>query len=139
MASANVELVRSIYADWERGDFGSAEWAHPNIELVIADGPEPGAWTQLHGLAEGMRGILNVWEGFRVEADEYRECDAEHVIVLAHPIGRGKTSGMELGQMDLKGAQLFQLRFGKVTKLVHYYDRDRALADLGLASEGDVS
>jgi hypothetical protein len=77
-------------------------------------------------------GILNVWEGFRVEADEYLECDAERVIVLAHPIGLGKTSGLELGRMDLKGAQLFQLRSHKVTTLVHYYDRDQALADLGL-------
>jgi hypothetical protein len=33
--------VRSIFVAWERGDYGSSEWAHPEIDCVHADGPEP--------------------------------------------------------------------------------------------------
>jgi hypothetical protein len=45
MASANLELVRSIYAAHERGDYSSAEWADAEIEYIWADGPSPGTWT----------------------------------------------------------------------------------------------
>ena len=75
MSQENLELVRSIYADWERGDYSSAEWAHPEIEYVIADGPTPGSWTGLAGLAEGFRSILDAWEGYGGEVDDYRELD----------------------------------------------------------------
>jgi len=135
MASANVDLVRSIYAAWERGDFSSVEWAHPEIEWVIADGPEPGSWIGFAGLAEGWRGFLSTWEEYRGEADEYREFDGERVLVSVRRSGRGKASGVELGQMLSKGAALFQVRDGKVTRIVNYFDRERALADLGLAPE----
>jgi ketosteroid isomerase-like protein len=65
----------------------------------------------------------------------YRELDGERVLVLTHYSGRGKTSGLELGQVRSKGATLFHVRGGKVTRIVHYWDRERALADLGLARE----
>jgi ketosteroid isomerase-like protein len=136
MSRDQLDLVRSIYAAWERGDFGSAEWAHPEIEFAFADGPIPGSWKGLAGMAEGTRQLLNAWEEYRVHAEEYREIDAEHILVLMRASGRGKTSGLELEQMRAKGASLFEVRDGRVTRLVAYFDRDRALTELGLASEG---
>jgi ketosteroid isomerase-like protein len=138
MPSANLNLVRSIYAAWERGDYSSTEWADPEIEFVIADGPDPASWTGLAGMAEGWRGFLTAWEDYHFEAEEYRELDDERVLVLLQLSGRGNTSGLELGQMRAKGANLFHVRGGKVTRLVVYFDRERALADLGLAPEADV-
>jgi ketosteroid isomerase-like protein len=132
MSQQNVEVVRSIYAAWERGDFTSAEWAHPEIEYVEADGPAPGCSTGLAGMAETFRDWLSTWQEWRVEAEEYRELDGERVLVLFHFSARGKTSGLELGQIGTKGASLFHLRDGKVTRLVQYLDRERGLEAAGL-------
>ena len=135
MVSANMDLVRSIRTAWERGDFGSAEWADPEIEFVIADGPAPGRWTGLAGMAEGWREFLSVWENWRGEAEGYRELDGERILVLVHGSGRGKGSGPEAGRIWTKAANLFHVRGANVVKLVMYWDRERAFADLGLAPE----
>jgi hypothetical protein len=55
--------------------------------------------------------------------------------VFGHYGGRGKTSGLEVGQVPSKSAGLFQFRGDKVTRLVFYFERERALADLGLPPE----
>ena len=135
MSQENLELVRSIYAAWERGDFRAAEWAHPEIEYVGADGPEAGSWTGLAGMAEGFSSWLRAWEDFCLEAEEYRELDGDRVLVLDRLSGRGKTSGLELGQLRAAGAWLLHLRDGKVTRMVRYLGRERAFADLGLSEQ----
>jgi ketosteroid isomerase-like protein len=136
MSRENVQVVRSIYAAWERGDFSSAEWAHAEIEFS-SDWPDGGRWTGLSGMAEAFGGWLGAWEEFRLVADEYRELDAERVLVLDHFSGRGRTSGVDLGRVQAEGAWLFHLGDGKVTRMVRYVDRDHALADVGLTPESD--
>ena len=92
---------------WERGDYSSAEWADPEIEVVFPDGPTPGSWRGLAGTAEAWREFLRTWEEFRQEVEEYRELDEERVLVLARFSGRGRMSGVELGQIGTRGASLF--------------------------------
>ena len=135
--SANLDLVHSIYADWERGNFSSVGWADPEIEYVEAEmGRFPR--TSSHGvigLAEAARARLEVLEDVRELAEEYRELDDGRVLVLNLTRGRWKRSGIELGVSKSRpwvGAHLFHIRDGKVTKLVVYGSRDSAFADLGL-------
>ena len=132
MSQENLELVRSICRAHERGDFSSVEWAHPEIEFVISDGPSPGRWTGLAGMAEAWRDFLRAWEEYRTQVEEYRQLDGERILVLTHRAGRGKTSGMDIGEMHTKGANLFHLRDGKVIRLVFYWDHERALEAVGL-------
>ncbi|MGO8907492.1 MAG: nuclear transport factor 2 family protein [Solirubrobacteraceae bacterium] len=139
MSSANLDLVRSIYADWERGDWTAPPtWADPEIEFALADGPDP---TRVTGVAEMVaaftREFLSTWDHLRTEAQEYRELDDERILVFIHNHGRGRTSGMEIGQLmgTAEGANVWFIRDGKVVKVVMYWDRARALADLGLTPD----
>lgn len=86
-------------------------------------------------MAEAWREFLSAWSEFHQEADEYLELDEERVLVFFSFSGRGKTSGVDLGQIRSKGAGLFHLHDGKVTRFVGYLDRELAVADLGLAPE----
>ena len=129
MSSANLDLVRSIYAAWERGDYSSVAWADPEIEFFSADGPDPGRWSGVASMAEVNRDFLSGWHDWRLEAEDFRELDNELVLVFTRRGGRGKRSGMDVSE---PAANLFHLRGGRVTKLVFYWERNRALADLGL-------
>jgi ketosteroid isomerase-like protein len=88
-------------------------------------------------MREGFRDFLSAWESYGVESAEYRELDPERVLAMVSFSGSGKGSELDLGQMQSKNANLFHIRDGKVTRLVLYWDRNRALADLGLTQEGD--
>ena len=141
MASANLELVQLIFSRWERGGdyFGSAEWAHPDIEFVLADGPDPGKWTGIPAMAQAWRARMDAWKDFGVEVEGYQELDAERVLVLSHVRAHGRTSGVALAETETRGASVLHVREGKVTRLVLYFSAERALADLGVSSESDIA
>ena len=128
--SANLDLVRSIYADWERGDFDGVDWADPQLEIVAVEGPDPGTFVGHQAARHAWRGFLSAWEHYRVAGEDFRELDNGRVLVLDHRSGRGKTSGLEVERV--RGTVLFHIRDGKVTRMLAWWDRDRALADLGL-------
>ena len=134
MTSANLELVRSIAAKWERGDWTDASWADPTIEFVVDDSLSPTSWSGPAGLAKGWLTFLSAWDDYRIEVEEIRELDEHRVLLLVLHGGRGKRSGVDIGQSRFHGAVLFEMRDGSVIRMGAYLDRNRAFAELGLAA-----
>jgi len=128
--SENLDVVRSIYADWERGDWSRSDWIDPHMELVSMDGPDAQILIGRDAIRRGWREFLSTWGGYTVVAEEFRELSRGRVLVLLHATGHGKASGVEL--FGSRGVNVFEVTDGRVTRLILYYDRDRALADLGL-------
>jgi ketosteroid isomerase-like protein len=56
--SENLDVVRSILARWERGDFSGADWAHSDIEFIPKVELDPAR-------AEGIAGMAQVWRRWR--------------------------------------------------------------------------
>jgi len=128
--SANLDFIKSIYAAWETGDFSTADWADPEIDFEMVGGLTPGIWNGVAEMTEVWAGMLRAWEGLRAVPEEL---DGDRVLVYLRNEGRGKGSGIELHGISAKSANVFTVRGGKVTRLILYWDRARAIADLGLS------
>jgi hypothetical protein len=128
--SENLDLVRSICADWEGGDFSRDDWADPEIEFVIPYGLSPAETTGIGEMRDRFVSWLAPWRDYRIEVERNEELEDGRVLVVMRLVGVGKTSGLEIGRMAAKGALIFTVRSSKVVRLVNYSDAERALADL---------
>ncbi len=131
--SSNLDVVKSIYAAWERGDWSSVDWADPDIEFSVVGGLDEGSWKGVAGMANAWTDQLRAWQDLRAVAEEFRELDDGRVLVLMRNEGRGRGSGIDLGEIATEAANIFTVRDGRVVSLSIYPDRARALADLGLS------
>jgi hypothetical protein len=119
--SANLELVRSLYTPCGR-------------ETSVRE-----RGKGMAGMEEHVWSMLGAWEGFRLNADEYRELEPDRILVLVEVSGRGKASGLDLSGTPAQGAHILRVRGGQVTRSDFCWDRDHALADLGFAAHPEAS
>jgi ketosteroid isomerase-like protein len=130
--SENLDLVRSIFGAWERGDHGSSEWAHPEIEYIWADGLSRGRWKGLEAMAGALGGHGSGRGGISAQRRTATACSMTSAC-WSSTASAGAARQMTVGVGDLmtKGASVWSIKGERVTRLVLYWDRDRALADLG--------
>src|SRR5438045_3274277 len=86
--SENLDIVRSLRAAWDRGDFSATDWADCEIEYVIVDGPTPRRSKGMAGMAKCWREFLADWQDWQAQTTEVRELDSEQVLALVDLAGR---------------------------------------------------
>lgn len=125
MASANVELVRSIYAAWER----APDWAEPDIEWHIRkDLPDAGVRKGHDGLARLRAEWVEAFDDMHIDLDELIDA-RDHVIAVTRLCASLRCSGQ---QLDVQETQVWKMRDGRAAEVRAYLTRSEALKAVGL-------
>jgi ketosteroid isomerase-like protein len=128
MSQQNVDLVRRALMA-RRSEFD--ELLDPAVRLDLSERVfNPAVFEGYEGIMRWRAEVADVWESYRSEPEEFFGGDAV-VVVFTRERGRAKGSGIEVDQHPT--ALLCRLRAGRVSEIRLYHDRERALADAGLA------
>ncbi len=128
MSQENVEIVRTLFARWNEGDYSDTDWAAPDIAFVMKT-PGGGTSQGVEAMSESWRNFLRAWEEFQGVPQEVIEA-GNQVLVLNEFGGRGSASGVPIKGM--RGAALFTFERGRVVRLALFTDWDEALEAAGL-------
>jgi ketosteroid isomerase-like protein len=134
MSSAN--LVRSIYADWERGDTSLVDKAsawrdvfEPGFEWhTRPDLPDAGVRKGYEGAVRLRDEWVETFDDFHIDLDELIDA-GDHVIAVTRLCGSMRGSGH---QLDVQETQVSKMRDGRVTEVRAYLTRSEALKAVGL-------
>jgi ketosteroid isomerase-like protein len=130
MSDENVEIVRRVYAEWERGSFRTTEAFDPEVHVIWVNQIfVTGSETRgIDALGRAMQEFLSAWEDATATAGEFLD-GGEHVVVENVWRARGKTSGIEV---EAPLWSVWTLVGGRATRVVHHDDRAQALEAAGL-------
>jgi ketosteroid isomerase-like protein len=130
LAEQNVELIRSAFDAYQRGDIdGVLAVCAENI--VIIQAPEV-VVTGVAPRQQGHDGVLeafgiwpNQWDDFEIEIRRIVAHPGDHVVVETLQRGRGKQSGVEV---EAEFFFTFAVRDGRVAEWRIFVDEGDALA-----------
>jgi len=130
LSRENVDLVREVYEGWARGDFrAGADVLASDFEYRQLPGSvEPGSHRGAD-VGGAVRRIFEVYENFRVEAEEFIDA-GDMVVVVARSSGTARGSKM---QLDQRFAFVWTVDKGKLVRTEVFQDRREALESVELA------
>jgi ketosteroid isomerase-like protein len=128
MTSANVELVREIYARWERGesarDLIDDQLEYVNPPYAVESGTSRGRGA--------LAKIRDVYPDMIIRAE--RLVDAGDEVVVLAALSGTSVSGV---RMDTSQAYVWTLRDGRAVRFRWFNELEEALDAVGLSSDAE--
>jgi ketosteroid isomerase-like protein len=128
----NVEFARRGYEAFNEGGVEAIlPFLEPEIEWInLAQIPLAGTYNGHDGVREFFKLLLSLFEGLRIDPDEFIPIGEEFVLVFVRIWGRGTGTGVE-GEVPV--AMLWKVGQTGAAQVRIFYDRSEALEAAGLA------
>ena len=132
MSQENVEIVRSSYDAFNRGDLGAFLQAlDPNVEWYLPEGGiNVGTRRGHQAVRELVEGFLEVWDPMHFEPERFFDVDDQRVLVFVRVSATGRGSG---AQVEIRATHEFTIRDELVVRFKVYGNRAEALEAVGLS------
>jgi ketosteroid isomerase-like protein len=119
-----VEVVRSVYEAWARGEFPAPEeLLDDEVEYVNPPGAiEPGTRRGRAEFAAAVDKVFEGWERWDMEPERF-EAAGDQVAVVVRYSARGRGSGVEV---EGRESALWTVRDGKVLRYAWFHGPDDA-------------
>lgn len=127
----NVEVVRRAFEAMARGDRAAilADFAaDATIDFTDSRAPYAGTYQGHDGLNDLLDQIMEAWESFTWEAEDFIAID-DHVVVPLRTSMRGRGSGIDV---ESQGGAVYTVRNGRIVRYKQCQSKEEALAAAGM-------
>jgi ketosteroid isomerase-like protein len=129
MATSNVDVVKSVVAAFNSGDFPVA------MELLTEDVEFDWSRRMLDGevvrgrdeVQRFLQGVREIFEEIHIPAEELTDLGDGLVLLVGTARFKGRVSGLDV---EASAANLWTVRDGKVSRFRFYQTQEDALADV---------
>ena len=131
MSRENVEVVRTMWAAYARGDWGASLEAYSEDTVWDDTRYRPdGAVHQGHdALVDLVRTWRGTWERYQAQAEDVLDAGGDKVAAVLRETGEGKGGGVELTN---RWGLVLTVRGGKIVHTTVYRTPEEALEAVGL-------
>lgn len=133
MPPEDVELVKSAFEAWNRGDIAAfaGHTAEEVAWLEVSGRPEGGATERLgrDRLQRSLESLFDAFESYRIEVERIEQI-GDRVVAIVREVAKGRSSGVEV---DGRWGYLITAEDGLIIRIEAYRDPAQALQTAGLA------